>query len=54
MVGGHGLQLDLNVAFIGTTEMVSLLLTISVEVDLVLDVLDVLLGADPGGSAVRK
>lgn len=49
MVGGNGLQLDLDVALHGSTKGVDELLSIGVNVDLVLDVVDVLVGTDPRG-----
>ena len=53
MISRDGLELDLNVAFHRTTKRVRLLLTISVQVDFVLNILDVLFGADPSGSSAQ-
>lgn len=49
VVGGNSLQLDLDVALHGSTKGVDELLSIGVNVDFVLDVVDVLVGTDPRG-----
>lgn len=56
VVSRDGFQLDLDVSLHGSSDGVDELLAISVDVDLVLDVVDVLVGTDPGwsGSQVRE
>lgn len=51
VISRDSLQLDLNVTLHGATKRVHKLLVLGANVDLVLDVIDVLISTDPGGSS---